>query len=68
MNEIYETKEIDQVIIKGSVARKLLRLGFSIIDVRPQKQTDGTIDFSRNVLVFKAQEGLQDAVNKLLKK
>jgi hypothetical protein len=62
----YETKETDQVIIKGSVARKLLKMGYSICDIRPQKQTDGSIDFSRNVMVFSAKEGLRDAVNKLL--
>jgi hypothetical protein len=61
-------KEIDRVIIKGSVARQLLKLGFTIIDVRPQKQENGQIDFSRNVLVFRAQDGLGDAVEKLLYK
>jgi hypothetical protein len=68
MNEISKTKEIDQVIIKGSVARKLIKMGFNVIDIRPQKQLDGTIDFSRNVIVFGAKEGLQEAVNILLKK
>lgn len=59
-------QEIDQIIIKGSVARKLLQMGFIIKDVRPQKQEDGTIDFSRNIFVFAGKSGLRDAVNKLL--
>ena len=66
MKETYQVKETDQIIIKGSISRQLLKMGFTIIDVRPQKQLDGTIDFSRNVMVFQAKTGLRDAVNKLL--
>ena len=66
MIENNTTKETDQIIIKGSISRQLLKMGFTIIDVRPQKQSDGTIDFSRNVMVFQAKTGLRDAVNKLL--
>ena len=57
--------EKDQIIIKASIARKLLKMGFNIIDVRPQKQKDGTIDFSRCVFVFEGKEGLEQAVKSL---
>jgi hypothetical protein len=60
--------EIDQIVIKGSIARKLIHMGFTIKDIMPQKQSDGTIDFTRNAFLFKAQEGLDKAVQSLIHK
>lgn len=59
-------KENNQIVIKASIARKLLKMGFNIVDVRPQKQQDGTIDFSRCVFVFAAKEGLRKAIESLI--
>lgn len=58
--------ERNQVVIKGSVAKKLLKMGFKIVDVKPQKQEDGTIDFSRCVFVFEGKEGLDEAIKTLI--
>lgn len=58
--------ERNQVVIKGSVARKLLKMGFKIVDVKPQKQEDGTIDFTRCVFVFEGQKGLDEAIQTLI--
>ena len=56
----------DRVIIKPAFARKLLKQGYSIKDVRPQKRENGEIDFTRCVFVFKAQDGLDKAISKLV--
>lgn len=53
------------LVIKPSIARKLLRMGFSIIDIRPQKQEDGTVDFTRCVFMFENQKGLQETFESL---
>lgn len=58
-------KERNQTVIKGSIARKLIKMGFNIVDVKPQRQENGTIDFTRCVFVFGAKEGLQKAVESL---
>lgn len=49
------------LVIKPSIARKLLKMGFHIIDIRPQKQEDGTMDFTRCAFVFENKEGLKEA-------
>ena len=53
------------LIIKPSIARKLLKMGFRIIDIRPQKQEDGTTDFTRCAFVFENVEGLKEAFESL---
>lgn len=58
--------EIDQIVIKPAIARKLLKEGFTIKDVRPQKKDDGSIDFTRCVFLFEAKDGLREALNSLL--
>lgn len=58
-------KENNQIVIKASIARKLLKMGFNIIDIRPQRQENGTTDFSRCVFVFDGKEGLKKAIESL---
>jgi hypothetical protein len=58
--------ENNQIVIKASNARKLLKMGFKIVDVKPQKQEDGTIDFTRCVFVFEGKEGLNKAIKTLI--
>lgn len=53
------------LVIKPSIARKLLKMGFRIIDIRPQKQEDGTTDFTRCAFVFENTEGLKEAFETL---
>ena len=47
-----------RIVIKPSVARKLLRMGYKIIDVRPQRQLDGSVDYTRCVFVFEYQDDI----------
>ena len=53
------------LVIKPSIARKLLKMGFHIIDIRPQKQEDGTMDFTRCAFVFENKEGLKEIFESL---
>ena len=53
------------IVIKPSIARKLLRMGFNIVDIRPQKQEDGTMDFTRCAFVFEDKEGLKEIFESL---
>lgn len=53
------------LVIKPSIARKLLKMGFRIIDIRPQKQEDGTTDFTRCAFVFENREGLKEIFESL---
>lgn len=55
----------NRVIIKAAVARKLLKMGFKIIDLKPQKQENGVVDFTRCVFVFEARNGLDKAIEHL---
>lgn len=52
------------VVIKPTVARKLLKAGkgYQIVDIKPQKQTDGSTDFTRCVFVFEWKEGLDEDI------
>jgi hypothetical protein len=47
-----------RLVIQPSIARKLLKLGYKIIDIKPQKQIDGTTDFTRCVFLFEKQDGI----------
>lgn len=53
------------LVIKPAIARKLLKMGFHIIDIRPQKQEDGTMDFTRCAFVFENKEGLKEIFESL---
>ena len=53
------------LVIKPAIARKLLKMGFHIIDIRPQKQEDGTMDSTRCAFVFENREGLKEIFESL---
>lgn len=55
-----------RIVIKPAVARKLLKLGYKIIDIKPQRQESGFIDFTRSVFLFEYEDGLDDDIQKLL--
>lgn len=54
-----------RIVIKPSTARKLLKLGFKIIDIKPQRQDDGTIDFTRCVFLFAYTNNLDTKIKEL---
>lgn len=55
-------------VFKPSVAHQLLRMGYVVKDVLPQKQIDGSIDYSRCTFVFEDKEGIGYAIRTLTKK
>lgn len=54
-----------RLVIQPSIARKLLGLGYRIIDIKPQKQTDGTTDFTRCVFLFANENGIDREIGLL---
>lgn len=57
-----------RIVIKGSVARKLLKLGYAIVDIYPQKRLDGTFDYTRSSFVFAYDDGLDEKIKELTEK
>jgi len=57
-----------RLIIKPSIARKLLHKGYKIIDIKPQKQTDGTTDFTRCVFLFAYKEGIDSDIKTFIER
>lgn len=47
-----------QIILSGRLARILLREGYTIVDVKPQKENR-----ERTLFVFKNESGLQERIN-----
>jgi hypothetical protein len=54
-----------RIVIKPSTARKLLKLGYKIIDIKPQKQDNGQIDFTRCVFLFEYSNELDIKIKEL---
>lgn len=57
-----------RLIIKPSIAKKLLNAGYRIIDLKPQKQIDGSVDYSRCVFLFAAEGLIDEEIKKLTNK
>jgi len=55
----------DVLVIKGDIARKLLKKGFTIKDIKPKKELDGTYDYTRSVFLFKHEDGILEAIEEL---
>lgn len=55
-------------VYKPSIAHQLLQMGFTIKDVKPQKQEDGSIDYTRCVFLFENKDGLDYAIRTLVRK
>lgn len=55
---IYTDEEKSKVIIfSGRIANELLRRGFQIVEVRPDKRNK-----IRTVFIFNGEEGIEDAI------
>lgn len=57
-----------RLIFKCSIARKLLQNGYRIIDLKPQKQLDGSFDFTRTIFVFEYKDGIDDLIKTMTAK
>jgi hypothetical protein len=63
MNQLLNSEP--RIVIKPSVARKLLKNGFRIIDIKPQRQEDGTLDFTRCVFLFEYTDNIDSKIKEL---
>lgn len=55
----------ERLVIKPSIAKTLLRMGFSIIDLKPFRNMDGTFDYTKCIFIFKEEEGLDEIIKRL---
>lgn len=53
------------LVIKHSLAKLLLREGYSIKDLVPKKNIDGSTDYTRSAYVFEWKEGIEESINRL---
>lgn len=60
MNYTDETKEAI-IIFAGHVARKLLKMGYTIIDVKPDKKNK-----IKSVFVFKRENDIEKALHEII--
>lgn len=57
--------EKNQLVIKPTIARKLLKDGYKIIDIKPQRNVEtNQYDFTRCVFVFEGKDGLHASIEK----
>lgn len=59
-------KDAVRFVFKPHIARKLLKLGYQIIDLKPQRQLDGSTDFTRTTFVFAYQNGIDEAIENVV--
>ena len=65
MKEVRTIQIENRLIIQPSTARKLLKLGYQIIDLKPQKQTDGSVDYTRTVFLFAFKDGIDKDIQEI---
>lgn len=57
-----------RIVFKPSIARQLIKSGFQIVDLKPQKLPDGTFDFTRSIFVFADENDIEKKIEALSKK
>lgn len=54
------------LVVKHSLAKKLLKEGYVICDLLPKKDTETNLfDYSRAVYIFEEKEGIHEAIKRL---
>ena len=55
-------------VYKPDIARKLLKLGYTIVDLKPMKRENGEMDFTRSIFVFENTDGqIEESINSIIK-
>jgi hypothetical protein len=65
IKEIMNMNTEPKIVIKPSIARKLLKLGYKIIDIKPKKDENGDTDFTRCVFLFEYTDELESKIKEL---
>ena len=56
-------------VYKPDIARKLLKIGYTIVDLKPMKRENGLFDFTRSIYVFKDSDGkIEESIKSIIKK
>lgn len=56
-----------RLVFKVNVARKLLRMGYRIVDIKPAKTKDGQTDFNKSIYVFADENNIAEEIKRLTK-
>lgn len=54
-------------IFKGGIARLLLRKGYRLVDILPQKLSDGTMDYTRSCFLFADENDIRLELDKIFR-
>ena len=57
-----------RLVFKTNIARRLLKMGYRIVDLKPSKTRDGKKDFSKSIYVFADENNIEEAIEKLIRK
>lgn len=55
-----------RLVFKVNIARKLVHLGYRIVDIKPAKIKDGKTDFSKSIYVFADENNIEKEIEKLI--
>ena len=56
-----------RLVFKVNVARKLVHMGYRIVDLKPSKTKDGKVDFNKSIYVFADENNIAEVIEKLTK-
>lgn len=54
-----------RLVFKTNIARKLLRMGYRIVDLKPYKNENGEFDFTRSIYVFADENDIDKEIMEL---
>lgn len=54
-----------RLVFKTNIARKLLKMGYRIVDLKPYKNETGDFDFTRSIYVFADENDIDKEISKL---
>lgn len=54
-----------RLVFKVNIARKLVHMGYRIIDLKPSKTKDGKTDFSKSIFVFADENNIAEKIDEL---
>ena len=54
-----------RLVFKVNIARKLVRMGYRIVDLKPAKTKDGKTDFNKSIYVFADENNIAEEIEKL---
>lgn len=55
-----------RLVFKVNVARQLLRMGYRIVDLKPNRTKDGKLDFTKTIFVFADENGIAEEIEKIV--